>query len=117
MLLRFDTRLPGGIFAETKKATDLITQFRHGFEVRLKKSVRHISLYDNIVIRCKLDFVNWIEEKIHSLPFKFVLLRCNLFFAAWIIRAIPFTSQPGRFQVAVNVAKIQRLVDFRARFL
>jgi hypothetical protein len=34
MLLGFDARLAGRVFAETKETADLVPQFRHRFEVR-----------------------------------------------------------------------------------
>ena len=42
MLLRFDAGLPGRILAKTKKATNLITQFRHGLKVGLVQKRTHI---------------------------------------------------------------------------
>ena len=42
MLLRFDAGLPGRILAKTKKATNLITQFRHGLKVGLVRTSLHI---------------------------------------------------------------------------
>jgi hypothetical protein len=42
MLLRFDAGLPGRILAKTKKATNLIAQFRHGLKVGLVRASLHI---------------------------------------------------------------------------
>lgn len=50
VLLRFDPRLASRVLAETQKSTDLITQFRHCFEVGLGRFFCHIiSCCDSIV--------------------------------------------------------------------